>query len=361
MTAETAREKYLTQLEQIRNLNLHWIQVATDGIPEIYLDNHSLQTFRACEGAFLESHIKGYGSPRPIWFLSLGAAVHKMIEIYYKNRKEPSFSIAHWASVNGAQIWHALEMDKKFSDKPEYIKLGGQLGFTTLLLQYATHFNQDNERFRIVGAELYFGKAKEVPLLTDSTLYSFAPFRLYLSGKIDLLIDDGDAICPMDHKTTKDFRGQNPLISYEIQEGMTGYVYATRKIVDKYNISANLPLNRKPANKIWMNFLQIKPEPLMSNRFRRMPLFKTDQQLEDYRLRQIRTASKIFSLITNPDATPDYNTMMCNNWMHGQCGFFPIHRMGSNTHESNLNYTFSKVGIWNPEMPTKEDKEIGEL
>lgn len=339
---------------------LHWLSIAEDGVVEIFLDNHMLQTFRACEASFYESFVNGYGSNHPVWFLALGTAVHKMIEIYYIRRKQPNFTMNGWAVDIGYKIWSQLEMDQ-FKDKKEYEKLGGFHGFVGLLIQYATHFNIDNERFRVIGTELYFGRNKEVPILEDSTKYSAAPFRFYLSGKIDLLIDDGDVICPMDHKTSKDFRGQNPMISYELQDGMTGYVYAARQLLKRHNEYSTVQINRKPTNKIWMNFLQIKPEDTVAARFKRAPLFKTDQQLEDYRQRQIRTVANIFNLIINPEMRPSYNTMMCNNWMHGQCGFHPIHRLGTDVQPTVINGTLQKIEMWNPEAKTREDKLLGEI
>lgn len=348
---------------------LHWLKIAEDGIVEFYLDNQMMQSFRACEAYFVEAYIRKYGSNNPVWFLSLGSAVHKMIEMYYLHRRDSNFIMENWAISYGSKVWHALNMDQ-FKDRKEYQDLGGFPGFSTLLIQYANHFRFDNERFRVIGAELYFGKHKEVPLLSlpNEILTGATKFRLYLSGKIDLLIDDGESICPMDHKTSKDFRGQNPMISYELQDGMTGYIYAARKIIEKYNkTNASMHnlvnyIDRKPTNKIWMNFLQIKTvKGDISERFKRAPLFKTDQQLEDYRIRQIRTVQNIFSLITSTsidNLKPAYNTMMCNNWMHQQCPFHQVHRLGSDNHQLILNSTFVK-NEWDPEKPNKEDTEIG--
>jgi PD-(D/E)XK nuclease superfamily len=348
---------------------LHWLKIAKDGVPELYLDNHMMQTFRMCEARFVEDFVNGYGSKGRIWFLDLGTLVHKMIEVYYLNRTHALFSTEYWAIQLGMQLWKAMDMDY-YENHPmwqkEFKGLNGCYGLCTLLLQYAAHFKLENERLRVIGTELYFGKGKEVPLLTKTfednhgkyeKWIDSLPFRLYLSGKIDLLIDDGVSIGPMDHKTSKDFRGKNPLINYEIQEGMTGYVYAARQLTKAFP-----ELARRPANKIWMNFLQIKDEKNIQDRFKRLPLYKTDEQLEAYRLRMIRTASKIFQLLST-DAVPDYNTSACTNWMHQTCPYHSVHRQGSKESELLiLNANFTKIPIWNPETVDKdENSEVDKI
>lgn len=352
---------------------LHWIKRGDDGVPELYLDNHMLQTFRMCEARFWNDFVEGYVGNGRIWFLDLGTCVHKMIELYYMKRATFGFNINDWALNTGSRIWNAKNMDF-YETHPiwstNFKKLNGRIGFTLLMLQYAMHFNQENERLRVIGTELYFGKGKEVPLyegnigryilqpplsMTEirfNEQYKY-PFRLYLSGKIDLLIDDGHSIGPMDHKTSADFRGKNPLIGYEIHDGMTGYVYAAKQLAKFFP-----ELERREANKIWMNFLQIKEEKNMLDRFKRIPLFKTEFQLEEYRLRMIRTASKIYDLLTS-EAIPDFNTSICTNWMHGTCPLHVVHRQGSaEAQQKMLDTHFVKKDIWDPQKIDAEEEAV---
>jgi hypothetical protein len=324
---------------------LHWIKLDANGTPEFYLDNHMMQTFRACEAKFWHEFVEGWSGSGRVWFLDFGIITHKCIEQYYLDRKKPGFDIFQWAGAYARSEWDKLDMDGEYSTHPDYTKLGGFGGFAAMLCQYAQHFNAENERFRVIGAELYFGKSKEVPLLDNHLAFEFAPFRLYLSGKIDLLVDDGHSIGPMDHKTARDFRGGNPMASYEVQEGMTGYVFAAKKIIE--NIQG---IDRKPCNKIWMNFIQVKGEKVLGDRFKRMPLYKSDAELEDYRLRMISTVSRIYQLLTNPELKPNWNTMMCNNYMHNTCAFQAVHRQkDAQSQLLVLQSQFVKKEIWNPE------------
>ncbi|HWY36816.1 MAG TPA: hypothetical protein VNX68_19375, partial [Nitrosopumilaceae archaeon] len=127
--------------------------------------------------------------------------------------------------------------------------------------------------------------------------------------------------------------------------GMTGYVFAAKKIIE--NIQG---IDRKPCNKIWMNFIQVKGEKILGDRFKRMPLYKSDAELEDYRLRMISTVSRIYQLLTNPELKPNWNTMMCNNYMHNTCAFQAVHRQkDAQSQLLVLQSQFVKKEIWNPE------------
>jgi hypothetical protein len=334
---------------------IYWIKKADDGVIEFYLDNHMLQTFRACEARGIEEFVNGRTGTGRVWFLDFGTVVHDLMEIYYSKRYESGFDIMDFCGKVVPDVWHKRDMDyyAKSTDKfinSKCVELGGMMGLMLLMTDYTSAFRADTERFRVVGAELLFGRAKEVPLhdahtSTEFLDYSTFPYRIYLCGKIDLLMDDGTSIGPMDHKTSSNFMGKNPILNYEIQDGMTGYVYASRYLVQKLNIG------RRDVNKIWMNFLQVKPEQDSAKRFRRIPLFKTDEQLEMYRRRQISTVHRIYTLLSNPELEPFYNTMMCSNFMHHQCAFYDAHRQNSRDDQLKiLNTTFKKrEKLWNPE------------
>jgi hypothetical protein len=308
-----------------------------------------------CEARFFESFVEGWGfrDGEGLWFLDFGTVCHKAIEIYYNTRHKPGFDIMKWALTDCKELWAEKNLDR-YEEHEGYKNISGVLGFSAMMLQYAQYFHIDNERFRVIGTELYFGKNKEVPLLSDHTLYPYAPFRLYLSGKIDLLVDDGRSIGPMDHKTSKDFRGQNPAKNYEIQDGMTGYVYAAKSILQTYIKDDpkfnNDPQEMRQCNKIWMNFLQVKPAKTQEERFKRIPLFKSDWELEEYRLRQISTVAQIYQLLANPTMRLFYNTMACTNYMHQTCPFFSAHKQKDKDSQLLiLNADFQQGKIWDPE------------
>jgi hypothetical protein len=343
---------------QTLSQKLHWLKIADDGVPELYLDHHSMSMFRNCEEYFMLTMVQGIGTKGRIWFLEFGIVFHTTIEEYYNRREAKTFELWNWLAF-AERLW--LENDLEFWDGRNFIKdgkkqphkgykdLGGLPGFKAMLMTYVSYFATENDHFRVIGTELFFGKKKEVSLLEDSTLYSYAPFRLYLTGKIDLLMDDGKSIGPMDHKTAGDFRGKSMVSNYEVQEGMTGYLYAAQKLVAQV-LSPELVIQRQ-INKIWMNFVQVKTPTSgeAKERFSRVPIYKTAEQLEQFRQRQIGTASRLFQIL-NEGRPADWNTMNCNSWMHQECAFKPLHRQGSTSAMQQLiQIEYTKKPIWNPE------------
>jgi hypothetical protein len=163
-------------------------------------------------------------------------------------------------------------------------------------------------------------------------------------------MDSGSTIGPLDHKTTISFHVGNPMNTYEIQEGMTGYIYATNSVIK--NMFPDLAKERA-LNTMWLNFIQVIPDFNPSKRFKRLPLFKTTYQLDEYRLRQVSTFKRIVELLVE-DRTPIWSTDRCNNFFHSPCIFHPVHRQGSESSMlSVLNNDFVQLAAWNPERVEK--------
>lgn len=344
---------------------LHWYSLGRDGVPELYLDNHMMQSFRACEQFGVHSFIENYSGKGRVWFLDFGSCLHKMIEIYYEQRHLPNFELINWATNTALEVWNLFDMEYyrvSINKKPDkgYELLGGYPGFVGILSQYANIYHLENERYRIIGTELYFGKKKEVFLGTfeyydyhHSEIYSEAG-RVYLSGKIDLLADNGTSIGPIDHKSTAWFKG-DPASSYRVHEGMTGYVYAARELVKTVS-----PDSYRRCNTLWLNMIQVKPMDKIHERFKRISLIYTDEALESYRQRMLRTASKIYQLLQadDPYSLADRDTMHCTDFMHGICPFYNAHKYHSRQDVYKiLDLDFVKKE-WNPE--TRDEKLVTE-
>src|ERR1700761_3157851 len=75
----------------------HWMQLSPDGYAiEIFLDHHSLQTFRSCEAAFELSIMNGIQSKGRSWNLEFGIIWHSMVEEFYKAKRDGVFDIYVW-------------------------------------------------------------------------------------------------------------------------------------------------------------------------------------------------------------------------------------------------------------------------
>ena len=314
------------------------------------VDNHLLSTYRNCPQHYVNRHIQGIRRKavktehaERIWFLEFGICLHEMLELYYKNFRKPDFDMLEFATKVASKLWVAREMGE-FAEEKEYKALGGLIGFTGLLVQYATILSPQNEHLRVLATEVSFGKNLEVKL--GSSLMGFCDF--YLSGRIDLLVDDGYFICPLDHKTKACFKGE--LLDHLTDEGPTGYIYALKQILPSL-VPEDMILKRD-CSKILMNYISKATTTDPSARFKRIVIRKTEWELEQYRHRMISTCNKLFEdvLAYVLEFPVDRNTMACMNWMRRQCTYFDICRQQSAQGvEATINNGFIKAPLWDTE------------
>lgn len=333
--------------------NHNWIRLGKDGVPEFFCDHHMLSTFRLCEAKFVEEHIRKiqprYGrgtSPHgtqvkhTAWFLEFGTWFHKMMEEYYHHVKNGTeLSQAQWLA-KAAFLWDAYDLDYYKERHKGFKNIGGLEGAIAMLSQYY-YVYWGRERFRVIGTELAYGANKEVPILEDHTLYPYAPFRAYYTGRIDQLLDDNVNIGPMDHKTKSNFDGKE-IDMFAPHEGMEGYVYSAGEILKKY-----FPNIHRPVNRVWINHISVKPDNDPFKRFRRLPVCFTPEQLADWRLRQIRTFSKLYQVIVG-EIAPDWNTNVCNSIYHNPCPFKALHSIPASQMITLITANFEEREEWNP-------------
>lgn len=338
---------------------LPWLHYdETKGKFVMVIDNHLMSTYRMCPQHFVNMHVLGLrrkasglsGSMSTkasrIWFLEFGIVLHKMLELYYRNFRNPGFNPIDFICENAGKMWIEHSMDE-FSEEKEYKTIGGAAGFIGLLSQYVMILSPENEKIRVIATEVSFGKNLEVPLFASYD--SHPDFEMYLSGRMDILVDDGYFICPLDHKSRGVFKGELGL-EYQTDEGPTGYIYALKKILPTF-VPEDMVLKRD-CSKILMNFIQKAPASDPATRFKRIPIRKTEWQLEQYRLRMINTGEEILnSLVQFAVSFPVHrNTMVCQSWMYRQCAFFDICRQASQEGELiTIQNGFVKTPLWDTE------------
>lgn len=330
---------------------LHWIKQTEEYRYEMILDHHMLATWRMCQVHFELLHMEGRRPKNGYsWSLEFGIIMHKVIDDLYKWKEEGTYSVDRIAS-HAISLWDAADMDR-FKDHPTYKSLGGKLGFIALCHQYVNYYTSDTERLRIVGTEIGFGSNKEVPLGLSKMLIEsdgepdYVWIDCFLSGRIDFLADDGVKIGPLDHKTRAVFGRKDLSSQYNPHDGMTGYIYATRHIL---NHRFPAMAEKRKCNSAWMNFIQVQNEPDMQKRFKRVLLMRTDYQLEEYRLRQIETFKDIFNYLYYGKKA-QWNTEACNHWYGTNCMYQPVHRQADrNSQLLILQQDFTSGVYWNPE------------
>ncbi len=321
----------------------------------LVLDNHLMSTYRACPQHFINAHVLGLrrksptDKPERVWFLEFGICLHEMLEKYYKTFREPYFDKIKFCTEEAIAVWNEHQMDE-FAEEKEYKAIGGLKGFIGLLVQYTTVLGPENEKLRVLGTEVSFGKNLEVPIYIGSSL------EVYLSGRMDIIVDDGYFICPMDHKSFAVFKGDVAL-RYATDEGPTGYVYALSTVLPKL-IPEELILKRD-CTKILMNLISKAPTKDPQERFKRIALRKTTWELEQYRMRMQHTASHLlFTVNAFVQDGPVYrNTQVCQNWMHRTCSYFDICRQQSREGElATIQNGFITVPLWDTEKVGKEQE-----
>jgi hypothetical protein len=288
------------------------------------------------------------------WFLDFGILVHKGIELHYKNFRLPDYDPVAFLTPKLIDMWRENVMDMH-SEHKEFKLIGGMHGFIGLVIQYALEMSAENERLRIIGTEVAFGKNYEVNLgeISDNGVNKV---EVYLSGRMDVIVDDGYFICPMDHKTmSKRSFNMNPILRYETDEGPTGYIFALASILP--NFLSDDEILRRDCTKIIMNFI-CKDPSVEGSRFKRVALRKTSEQLNNYKHRMLSTILKIMddlSVNIKADLPFTRNTHVCQNWMHTQCTFFDVCRQASKDGEAaTLANGFVKVKLWDTETIGEE-------
>ena len=235
--------------------NFNFAKIAPDGALELFFDHHMLSTFRMCPEKFILDFVQNGTGVRPkspekhrIWSLEFGEFLHYCVEWYYKKWKilGQSPEADEFVKV-GKSMWDKMDMEyynslNKFcpeSYRKRYTALGGWPGVACLLLGYWAFYV--NQRFTIIDTEVAFGHNHEVFLGEFHSGYESLGFnnpepfwngrvRCYLSGRIDLLVDNGLKIGPVDHKSTAFFDGKEA-DDFNPHEGILGYIFAVNSIL----------------------------------------------------------------------------------------------------------------------------------
>ena len=345
----------------VEEKKLPWIYYSPErGRMVIVIDNHLLSIYRACPQYFMHYAVEGWrkrgvnGQGRErIWFFDFGILFHKMMEEYYRIFKEPSFDLQSFAIDSAFKNWTEMEMDYHLSHK-ECQAMGGYPGFAGMLIQYALQFKAENERMTVLATEVSFGKGLEVPVYvwgsdadSDTGIFSYAD--IFLSGRLDILADDGAFILPLDHKTCSFRTGRDPMRRYVNDDGPTGYVYSLSKILPSI-VPEDMILKRQ-CNRISMNLIS-KSIPKEGPRFKRLALYKSEEVLRAYRYRQIATCN---NLLSDLDAyvrglgTPR-NTRLCTDWYYQECTYIDVCRQQDRAGEqATLENSFRILPVWDTE------------
>jgi hypothetical protein len=313
-----------------------------------------------CEAKFEEEILNSqYTKAERYWSLEFGSWVHDCLEAFYHAFRITGIApeVDTWTKYS-LKLWDAydlsyykpdpLKLVKDYrTDEKKYHAFGGREGAAAFLIHYYAFYM--NQRYRVVATEISFGRKQEVLLGTfeillpvSENLTHILRVRCYLTGRIDLLVDNTYKIGPVDHKTTASFDGYESQ-DFDPHEGITGYIYTINAI-----LGTQFPDNpHKICRDGWIHHISTKStdEP----RFKATPINKTPGQLEEFRLRQLRTCKKIVELLNGE--TADRNTNICNNIYNRSCPYRELHRQPTEQRQGTLRQFYEVREAWNPEKP----------
>lgn len=370
----------MSQFSELATKHPHFLYYnQEDGVLEMFLDHHMMSTFRQCEAKFVEEHLTN-AVPRGerFWNLEFGLWVHDCLKPFYDSFKKDgkALLVDDWTK-QGLRLWDEYDLDyykpdplkiQKLwrTDNKKYHAFGGKQGAAAFLIHYYAFYM--DQRYRVVATEIAFGRKHDVLLgnfrFFKDTWWDFGnvkyedgiEVRVYLTGRIDLLVDNTYKIGPVDHKTTANFDGYEGN-DYDPHEGITGYIFTTDAI-----LSTMFPDNpHKICRDGWI--FHISSNALDQPRFKATLVTKTKQQLEDYRARQLHTAKRILNVLMGDG--PDWNTAICNNIYNRMCPYHELHRQPAEQRQAILKQFYVIREAWNPEQPpdlrikaTKEKEPI---
>jgi PD-(D/E)XK nuclease superfamily len=334
----------------------HWCKYDPEtNTVSLYLDHHMLSTLRTCESKFVLEHIlnirpKGHKA----WHLIFGAWMHYCFEKYYNHLKDNNgqpIDIGEFLRY-GREMWDIMKLDA-YKEEKKYIEISGWDGASALLVEYWAIYQE--QRMRVVATEIPFGIEEAVWLDSFSITESdenLLIVKCYLTGRIDLLVDNGSTIGPVDHKHTHIFRGDE-WTKFNPQDGITGYIYATSFILAKY-----FPDYKYSATVGWIFHIQgkspsyknVKKGELAKPRFKASRVDKNPQQLADFAARQVTTFKRVCSLLFNNES-PQWNTNNCHFMFGRKCEYLPIHETDPAHWNDIIQQYYNITTEWNPTKP----------
>ena len=327
-----------------------------EGLIELFLDNQMLSTMRTCEGKFVMEHIlnirpKGHKA----WSLVFGAWLHFALETYYEHIR------AHDGKPPDPNTWLAYAKDKwrelhiqAYAADDKFIDIGGWEGACSLLVQYYAFYME--QRLRVVATEIPFGFDREVYLGEfilehpqglggdDITV------KCYLTGRIDMLVDNGYMIGPVDHKHTHIFKGDE-WDKFNPHDGIMGYIFGTNAMLRKF-----FPNYQKPCLNGWIFHIQghhaakSRKTGEIRPRFKVSRIDKVLSQFDDYAARNVETFKRIASLLFL-DKVPEWTTTSCHNIYNRDCEYLQIHKQPREEWGYQIQQFYQITTPWNPNKP----------
>ena len=333
-------------------------RLGDDGILELYCDNHILASFRSCEAYFQEHFLNNlsFRSIEGSENLQIGIWFHKVMEPIYKELKNNNHIPMLDVIAIAKKTWLELNIDR-FKDTRAYEELGGMENALLFIAEYYKVFDPSKEYFKVIASELTFGYDKEVPILTSEqdfndddpflNLYKDTPFRAYLVGRPDVIVESSLGIGPLDFKTTSRIEGVRDF--YKPYDAITGYVYAVDKILGHIGVE-----NKKSRYACLVACSKKQVGKKIEDRFRRIHYSYSDGELNAYLLRTRQSFVNVYRVMRGLSIA-QWDTSKCNAWYFRKCPFHKLHCEANENRQAIIDTFYVKNKPWNPQTRGEND------
>jgi hypothetical protein len=242
------------------------------------LDNSKRSDYAKCPRKYYWRNERSLKPERGSVALLFGSTIHSMLEGYYKTIKEISWSEQELAITNaiiaGKGTWDEAQKEQTYYSDYRNLESACQL-----FLNYLTFHNYEIGTMNILGTETVF--EHEIDLT-----------GILFTGKIDLILEQNNAIWITDHKETSWNLSQSQTSLYRSAQLM-GYTYAAKQGIP--NTQINEDISGSQVNYLHFSARKNKAGTYgtPTTDFARIPLIFTDSDLQTWKDSFLDTAYKI--------------------------------------------------------------------
>lgn len=281
----------------------------------IAISGSSINSVQACPTKDYLENVRLLRPHLSATVMDKGTLMHKVLEIYYKFKRESLPDPVSAGILAGRKL--AISLDLPLGEAEEVI---------THFIQYVDYYKNDG------WTPLFIEESFSVILYEDER------FRILYEGTIDLVISNVQGIkLLVDHKT-----GSRNKLPLSLSNQFMGYAYS----LDENNVVIN-------------KILFYKTEKEYKDKFRRYTMSYSARQLEEWKNNAIHWAFYRYELMNKKKENPDFilpmNLTSCDKY--GQCIYTKVcTSVPGDSREYTISTEYKAIEVSHDEERFKEDE-----
>lgn len=273
----------------------------------IIIDSQFLDGVQFCEQKYTYTFVNHLQTVRKSKKMEMGSLLHDFLEVYYKNLNEKG---------------HDESLKLSLAEYDNFVQNFELTGMDCEIVKNTFEENVDFWKQQPLTV-----KSVEVPL--TKLLYEDDELRIAYVSKMDLVVDGVNFDnMPIDHKSEHMKSNPNPMNNQFI-----GYAWASE------------------SNRILINKIGFQKTLKPIDKYRRIPLYYTDSQIEEWKEQTVFWVKKMLELIDG--RRPEMNRTSCDKW--GGCTYLDVCKLSPDNRQDFLNNSFKVGEEWSPFRNDKDD------